>query len=284
MKSFLALALIMSTSLALADNHQKEDSDHKKKHKIHKTTLEVVPLNSPVKSATANFLLKTPIGFEIEKVSYKIKNAHRLFDKDKNFDSIKLVDVVQGKELHVPVSKLAPGFYQLFVKVLDKKTGEHNCRSKLKDHAMFVIDNSLGVPAPNEKENNKTIGGVDSNNDLIRDDVERWINEEYNSKPKVMMAVKQVARANQLSLLNVNDKDQSILASKKLLDSLGCLGSIVGLEEETKISAKLDVKFLNTKERHYAEIKTNANFSGQSYEMPKSGEEKLLCDFDPDSL
>lgn len=288
MKVLIILSVLSSLTFAYADGKdaKKRDHDDHKRHQKHESrqVFELVPLNSPVKSATANFLLKVPTGFEIDRVSYRIKNAHRLFDKDKNFDPIKLFDGSQGKELHVPVSKLPPGFYQLFVKVIDKKTREHDCRGKLKDHAMFVIDSSLGVPAPNEKENNKTIGGIDSNNDLIRDDVERWINEEFNSRPKVLMAVKQLARSRQVDLLSVGNKDQSILASRKLLDSLGCLGSIVELNEKAKISSKIKSSYLNTQERLFADIKANANFSGQGYELSDGDQKKLLCDFDPDSI
>ena len=198
---------------------------------------------------------------------------------------INLVDGPQGKELRISVSKMPPGFYQLFVKVKDRKNKDHEYKNKYKDHVMFVVDSSLQVPAPNPKTNDKTVAGVDSDGDGIRDDIQRWINETYSTQPKIKMAMNQVAMGKQLSLMNVGNKEQSIIASKKSLDSNSCAYVILGLDEGAKAIRVLKAKLLNTKDRLYTEIKANANFSGQSWDLPSTPEaKKALCEFNPDSF
>lgn len=255
------------------------------KHHNTPSVFDIIPLNSPIKESTAKFLLKVPNGFDMDEVKYKVKNASRLFEKDKPHQKINLVDGPQGKELHITVSKLPPGFYQLYVKVKDKKNKEHEFKTKYKDHAMFVVDSSLQVPMPNEKENDKTVAGVDSDNDGIRDDVQRWINEEFSAQPKVKMAMRQLAMGRQLDLLSVSNKEQSIIASNKYLNDAICLSSIVGIDQKSKLNRELDSKLLNTKDRLYADNKANANFSGQAWDLPNTPEgKKALCAFDPDSF
>lgn len=283
MNKLLVMILILFSAAAIAD------SKHVRRHHYYKPNphciFDVIPLNSPVKESVARFLIKTPERFDIDEVSYQVKNSGRIFEKPKGYQKIILVDGVDGKELRINVSKLPPGFYQLLVKIKDRSRREHHFKTKFKDHAMFVIDSSLQVPIPDPKLNDKTVGGIDSDGDGIRDDIQRWINETYSSQPKVKMAMREIAMGRQLDLLSVANREQSIIVSKKVLDNDNCLYSIVGIDTGANIVRELKSKLLNTKDRLYAEIKANANFSGQSYRLPNTPEgEKALCAFNPDSL
>lgn len=270
------------------DKNHKQKEEKEKREKNHPKALsvfDVIPLNSPVKESVAKFLLKVPNGFDIDEVRYRVRNASRLFEKDQPHQKINLIDSPQGKELHISVSKLPPGFYQLFVKVRDRKNKEHDYKNKYKDHVMFIVDSSLQVPMPDSKKNDATVAGVDSDGDGIRDDIQRWINEEYASQPKVKMAVREIAMGRQLDLLSAGNKEQSIIVSKRVLDNDNCLYSILGIDAGAIIVRELKSKLLNTKDRLYAEMKANSNFSGQSYRLPSTPEgEKALCAFNPDSL
>ena len=59
------------------------------------------------------------------------------------------------------------------------------------DNKRLKINGKLEPPAPDPLENNASLLGVDSNNDGVRDDVERWINRVVkkwgNSKYKRML-------------------------------------------------------------------------------------------------
>lgn len=287
MKALILIFVALLSQSALCDSDKGNHKEKKESEKYLKSlaVFDVIPLNSPVKGSIARFLLQAPAGFAIDEVKFKVRNAGRIFEKVSDHKKINLIDGPQGKELQISVSKLPPGFYQLFVKVKDQKRQEHEYKNKYKDHVMFVVDESLQVPMPNEKINEKTVAGVDSDNDGIRDDIQRWINEEYADKPKVKMALKQVAMGMQIQLLSAENKVQSIAASNKYLNDLFCLTAIVGFNEKVKLRRNLKAKMLNTKDRHYAEIKSNGNFSGQGGVIPNTPEEqKAFCAFTPDSL
>lgn len=178
-------------------------------HPSPESVIDVIPLNSPVKESTAKFLLKVPQGFDIDEVKYKVRNASCLFEKDQPHQKINLLDGPEGKELRISVSKLPPGFYQLFVKVRDRKNKEHEYKSKFKDHAMFIVDKSLEVPRPDPKKSDATIAGVDSDHDGIRDDIQRWINERFSSRPRTKLAMRGLAMGMQLELISSSDLKQS---------------------------------------------------------------------------
>ena len=285
----LILALVTMMSLAAFSDSEKEKRDDrkdvKKELKGHPKPLsafDVIPLNSPVKESTAKFLLKVPSGFEIDEVKYKVKNASHLFEKDRPHQYINLIDGPQGKELHISVSKLPPGFYQLFVKVKDKKNKEHEYKNKYKDHAMFVVDSSLEVKMPDPKINNATLLGIDSDKDGIRDDVQRWINESLSNKPaELKLAYKQYAVAMQASLPTSSDKQASILASHGVLKAQGCITHIsrelgISTIEKNKKREQVDMIYLNTKVRIEAELKADENFHGQEVTLLSKEEE---CSF-----
>lgn len=262
------------------------DSDKERKEQPKPLSIfNVIPLNSPVKESIAKFLFKTPTGFEIDKVKYRIKNAGKIFDKDMPHQEINLVSGPQGNELHIPVSKLPPGFYRLYVLVVDKKDKkEQQFKSAYHDHVRFVIDETLQVPMPDSKKNEATVGGVDSDNDGIRDDVQRYINENYSSSLKTKLAAKQHARNMQSYLLTTADKEKSIVTIINALWSKSCLGAIVGDEKAANIGREIKGKYLNTKDRLYADMQGNQNFSGQAYELIVGEEQILKCEFDPATL
>lgn len=267
MNKLLSIVLILFSLSAIADDKNA------KRHRTHKpnphSIFDVIPLNSPVKESVARFLIKTPDRFDIDEVSYQVKNSGRIFEKPRAYQKINLVEGVEGKELRINVSKLPPGFYQLLVKVKDRSRKEHQFKTKFKDHAMFVVDSSLQVPIPDPVKNNATLLGIDSDNDGIRDDVQRWINENLSNKPaELKLAFRQYAVAMQASLPTSNDKQASIQSSLQSSKAQGCLyrtGDESGLsgKEQEELRKKIDFMYLNTRERIEAEIKADENFHGQ---------------------
>jgi hypothetical protein len=270
-RSFTILVCLLFSFSVLAE---------KNKHHHQPSVFEVTPLNSPVKESTAKFQLKLPAGFEVDKIQVKLKDAQDIFDrKTPKLENVSIANNI----FSVSVSKLPPGFYRLYVKVWDKKNkGEHDFKTKFHDYVRFVIDESLQVPMPDSEKNNATVAGIDSDGDGIRDDIQRYINENFSSDPKIKMGARQYAKDQQMTLLSVNDKNASILATRKKLDSLDCLG-YVAKDQMTRISKKLEGQLYNTKDRLYARIKVSQNFNGQSFMLPETIEdEKALCDFNPD--
>lgn len=288
MNSIAVIIIVLLSFSAIANEKKNENYKREKKQEVRKkyypeslAMFDVTPLNAPVKESVAKFLLKVPNGFDIDEVYYQVRNAGRIFEKVKPHQKINLINGPQGKELQISISKLPSGFYQLFVKVRDRQNREHEYKNKYKDHVIFVVDHSLEVLMPNEKLNNKTIAGIDSDGDGIRDDIQRWINETYSDQPQIKMSMRQMAMGKQLELLSVADRTQSIAASKKYLLGMDCLGIFVSTDAMSSLLHELDSRMLNTKDRLDADIKSNSNFSGQSISLPNNGEEELShCDFD----
>jgi hypothetical protein len=126
----------------------------------------------------------------------------------------------------------------------------------------------------------KTLLGVDSDRDGVRDDVEIWINERFsNSSDKDMfnyrMAFKQMAAAKTKIFKFKDVKAKVIEADSEVFDALNCLeGIYVNKSQESKkwIAAQnelidyvkdLDIAFINTKERIQAELKTREFSHGE---------------------
>ena len=247
----------------------------KDKQPLQPSIFEVTPVNSPVKGSTAKFSLNLPRGFEVDKVKVKLVNANDLNKDQKNFEDIKIVN---NNELNVGVSKLPPGFYRLYIKVWDKKNkGEHDFKKKYHDFVRFVIDESLQVPMPDPKKNNATIGGIDSDKDGIRDDIQRWINETYLNSGNGFYALKQMAAGFQLSLLKTQTtKEESIAASKTFLDSVLCLKESRP-QDHRVLRNELKARFLNTRERIKADFLAEKNFHGQGGSLPQDN--RITCEF-----
>jgi hypothetical protein len=220
---------------------------------------------------------------EVDEIRYLIRNAKKTVEKDKNYEVSKIVNAGEGKKIQINVSNLLPGFYQLYVKIIDKKSkNEYEYKSKFKNYAKFVVDQSIDVKIPDPKTNNSTLAGIDSDNDGIRDDVQYWINQDTFNKPiSLKLSLKQYAVDVQSAILLSNDKSTSVNATFNALKSQDCLmatGKSLGIKgsviEQTR--QKIELLYLNTKERIEAEQKNNQNFSGQevgSYSVEES------CDF-----
>lgn len=264
--------LFLLTVITLSISAQAKD-----KSKFEPSVFEITPLNSPVKGQVAKFKFKLPAGFEVDKVKVKLVNANDLKKDQKNFGNAEVVN----NELSVSVSKLPPGFYRLYVKVWDKKNkSEHDFKTMFHDYVRFVVDESMQVPMPDPKKNDATVAGVDSDNDGIRDDIQRWINETLSNVPNENLAAKQVARSMQTELLSIHDKSVSVLASFETMKANDCLAFVAGLDKEAIIRKKIEGQLLNTKDRIYASLKSEEHFHNQEYEIPSTRDEKeATCAF-----
>ena len=79
--------------------------------------------------------------------------------------------------------------------------------------------------------------------------------------------------------------DRSLINPAPVSWELAIIENKTSADDGHKLIKDLDLKLLNTKDRLEADIKANANFSGQSYRLPNTVEEdKARCAFNPDSL
>jgi len=208
----ILLLIILTSTLAVA-------ADKKNKYPFKPSDFSIIPLNSPVKEAFARFKVELPNGYAPDEIKIKIVNTSELRKDQKKFNSV----ILSGSEIRILVSKLPPGFYRLYVKLKDKKNNSEKIYSSaFHDFVRFAIDDSLEVAGPDPKINNATLAGVDSDNNGIRDDIQRFINQTYPDE-NIKLALKQAANTWQNFFTDVTNEDNAKYYTDKHAEDLRCL-------------------------------------------------------------
>jgi hypothetical protein len=179
-------------------------------------------------------------------------------------------------------SELKPGLYEYRLKARSPSGIFGIGRAASVDFISFLIDTSLEVADPGE-EGQKTLLGIDSDNDGVRDDVQRWINEiEKNEKIKKLMKYK--AKGIQLTFLHKDNKELSIQHTRESLRAQICL---TDLQIEAGVPSKeivdrgmiLVSMMANTKPRILAKRKVSSNFHGESVSLEPKTTSPQACNF-----
>lgn len=278
----LIVAFLIFTSLSSFG--AKTRKDKKPKPFFNPSDFKVIPLNSPVKEAKAKFKLELPDGTKIEYVKVKLVNTRDLRKDQKSFEQ---VEVQNNSELRISVLKLPPGFYRLYVKVKDRnKTEETQFKAAFQDFARFVIDKTLEVPMPDEKVNNSTLAGVDSDNNGIRDDIQRYIIESYISSPDKKFALLEYAAILQQNLTDFNLKENVIFNTHRMFEASRCLTAIFG-EEKRALTNLISKKTFNTKSRIKANIEADRLYHGNmtpehiaNFQSDTNLDNEVFCGFE----
>lgn len=140
-------------------------------------------------------------------------------------------------------------------------------------------------PEPNPTVNNATLLGVDSNNNGVRDDVERWIFAEYD-EPIVQAVAMQNARAFQIILVDPSKARET----KKFMEQVSDCSAYYQLLAEdynetiviprsTNLYKESKPLILNTRERNRAYYERNLALSGGVYQGRPWDTFKASCDF-----
>jgi len=111
------------------------------------------------------------------------------------------------------------------------------------------------APAPDPAANNSTLAGIDSNNNGVRDDVERKIAEKFTS-PEVYAKFLKYAKSEQLILVSELPKDR--VSALTLIKATTCELNNIG-----RISVQLNIEDMlaNTPQR-VAKLKEFNNIVG----------------------
>lgn len=235
-----------------------------------KGQLVATPINSPVKETYLKVKLEGLS--DISSVYFSPKNGGN------EIEGIvyKEGSVLVGK---FRVSYLLPGSFNYRIRT--RSTSGNSDESKASSIAFikFTIDSSVGVADPGE-DGKKTLLGIDTNSNGVRDDIERWINET-ESNSDIKKAMFEQAKAIQLTLANKDNKDLSIRYTFKGLKAQHCLRYLrsdkgASTMENIEKNTLLLTMMTNTRERIYAKQKVSSNFHGQTVSrIPKN----LACQF-----
>lgn len=111
-----------------------------------------------------------------------------------------------------------------------------------------------------------TLAGVDSNNNDVRDDIERYIALTYPSPADegLRAALTQYSKASQKSILNANNPSSSEQYAANLIEAAECLLSKKPTEALT-ILHELEARILNSMERIQSFSTAQKHASGSTF-------------------
>ncbi len=148
-----------------------------------------------------------------------------------------------------------------------------------------VINGHTLPPEPDPKINNSTLLGIDSNNNGVRDDVERWIYKTYKDKHPIHIDIAmQAGRAYKL-ILEKPEKAKEIRL--KVNSPYFCASYyqnyVKFFKQPVLVGERIDVpvksKYFNTKKRQDVYWHYDTLLSGGVYGIPWPSEQKAMCDF-----
>lgn len=145
-------------------------------------------------------------------------------------------------------------------------------------------------PEPDPIINNSTLLGIDSNNNGVRDDVERWIYKTY-SHPIEIGIFMQSARAYNIVIADPSKAHESVAYMD---NQLSCEfywrynarenneSFQLDKYEARKTAKKMKKLQFNTAERHIAYERFNAEFNGEVFGSPEASKDS--CEFDENGI
>ena len=140
-----------------------------------------------------------------------------------------------------------------------------------------------GLPPDPGAEGKATIEGIDSDQDGLRDDIQRYIALTYPDSEKTRAALRQIAVGLQIALLEKDVKNKSLDNAENLMRASECL-YYINFESARKLKNMLKAEFLNTVERSRAYLEYNQKLGGHNFRGKRIDEFNTSCKFNPDLL
>ena len=140
-----------------------------------------------------------------------------------------------------------------------------------------------GLPPDPGEAGMATLEGIDSDQDGIRDDIQRYIALTYPDSQKTQAALRQFTFAFHKAILESPDKASALNNTEDMHRAQECLWYIHS-RSSIKISDSLMAEFLNTLDRSKAYIDYDNKLSGSVFGSKDLDEYKTSCTFDPDSM
>ncbi len=146
-----------------------------------------------------------------------------------------------------------------------------------------VVHNQPVPPDPGEA-GKQTLEGIDSDNDGVRDDLQRWIVLNYLNSEKRRAALRQYVKASEAFLVAANDKGQSIIWDKEMEKSSYCAAYVFGNDDSFRATDEFIAQLNNTELRSRAYIQANSKLGGTFGIQTTMSEWKTWCTFNPDAM
>lgn len=147
---------------------------------------------------------------------------------------------------------------------------------------VMVVVHNEPVPSDPGEAGKQTLEGIDSDNDGVRDDLQRWIVLNYYWSQKRVASLRQYIGVNEEFLIDAGDKQLSIKHSQDRERAIECADYVFGLSEMIKATDELKSQLLNTEARSKAYIKANSQLGGTFSLRILPSQRKDQCKFNPD--
>jgi hypothetical protein len=140
-----------------------------------------------------------------------------------------------------------------------------------------------GLPPDPGEAGMATLEGIDSDQDGIRDDIQRYIALTYPDSQKTRAALRQFTLAFQKATLESPDEESALRNTEIEARASECLWYIHS-RSSIKMSDSLMAEYLNTMERSRAYLAYNSKLGGHTFGGKDFDEYKTSCTFDPDLM
>ncbi|MFA6408371.1 MAG: hypothetical protein WCW36_02820 [Candidatus Paceibacterota bacterium] len=158
--------------------------------------------------------------------------------------------------------------------------GCNNYSSSSSSSTTSTAQEPPGLPPDPGPAGKTTLAGIDSNGNIARDDVERYIAINHQDSAKVRAALMQFAVVAQLQLIDSADKQKSIQHANESGAAIDCLVDIAGsVQKAENLYDNLQSVILNTDARNKAYFTYDNQLGGQYFPDSTS-----TCTFDPSTL
>ncbi len=142
-----------------------------------------------------------------------------------------------------------------------------------------------GLPPDPGEAGKATLAGIDSDNDGVRDDVQRYIAINHPNSAKERVALTQYVKVVQNILLDANDKQKSVKHGEEMSRASECMNYTAGsVRNAIAMIGDLQSVMVNTDERSRAYFTFIDQFGTEVYVATPDSEIVSTCVINPASL
>lgn len=140
-----------------------------------------------------------------------------------------------------------------------------------------------GLPPDPGEAGKATLQGIDSDQDGVRDDIQRYIALTYPDSAKKRAALTQFAKGKQTALRSAGSKANALAAWELERNAIVCIWYLYG-SDGNDLWEELAAEFINTHDRYVAYTSYDRLLNAEVEERVPDDQRKARCDFNPDAL
>jgi len=184
----------------------------------------------------------------------------------------------------VAITSNAPATFPIGNTTVTWTATDANNNSSTATQLVTVIDNSIfaNLPPDPGAAGKATLEGIDSDNDGVRDDVQRWIVMSYPNSQKTRAALMQATKTMQQFIMSAANPTTAYNIAVQMGKDYECFSYVS--PNAYDISSENKAIVLNTYLRTKEWLKANNLLSGNMFSSSPYSQRRLNCNFNPDAM